>query len=143
MACRQFIFILRAVYIDCGITFILFLFLFLFFKTYALFIRPNSKIRCRSRRGRGGLRSNFFHIFLLAGSQENMKQNCRRRSTMTRSVDIYLIFREGVFLVVLIFITIFQTSMCFKREICACVFLTFWKSSIHLSILPNFFNLFK
>ena len=28
--------------------------------------------------------------------------------------------------------------MCFKRKICACVFLTFWKSSIHLPILPIF-----
>ena len=28
--------------------------------------------------------------------------------------------------------------MCFKRKICSCVFLTFWKSSIHLPILPNF-----
>ena len=30
--------------------------------------------------------------------------------------------------------------MCFKREIYSCVFLNFWKSSIHLPILHNFLN---
>ena len=60
-----------------------------------LIVRPNCKIKCRSRRGRRCLRSDFVSYSYREPASDNyMKQNCRRRLRMTRSGGIYLIFRE-------------------------------------------------